>query len=102
MIRRPPRSTRTDTLFPYTTLFRSNDEAERMEHRQHGDLPVVGGEGEFLDPGPDRRRESAMRQHRRLGVARRTRSIEKGRYVVFPRLRPVIRGRTAQIGIAHV
>src|SRR3546814_12176571 len=27
MIRRPPRSTRTDTLFPYTTLFRSDDEA---------------------------------------------------------------------------
>src|SRR3546814_12623800 len=27
MIRRPPRSTRTDTLFPYTTLFRSPDAA---------------------------------------------------------------------------
>src|SRR3546814_1572195 len=27
MIRRPPRSTRTDTLFPYTTLFRSLDDA---------------------------------------------------------------------------
>src|SRR3546814_8287531 len=27
MIRRPPRSTRTDTLFPYTTLFRSADRA---------------------------------------------------------------------------
>src|SRR3546814_5955476 len=26
MIRRPPRSTRTDTLFPYTTLFRSEDD----------------------------------------------------------------------------
>src|SRR3546814_9907460 len=26
MIRRPPRSTRTDTLFPYTTLFRSHQE----------------------------------------------------------------------------
>src|SRR3546814_16743797 len=25
MIRRPPRSTRTDTLFPYTTLFRSGE-----------------------------------------------------------------------------
>src|SRR3546814_5207603 len=25
MLRRPPRSTRTDTLFPYTTLFRSDD-----------------------------------------------------------------------------
>src|SRR3546814_12852426 len=27
MIRRPPRSTRTDTLFPYTTLFRSDGES---------------------------------------------------------------------------
>src|SRR3546814_14473958 len=27
MIRRPPRSTRTDTLFPYTTLFRSGQQA---------------------------------------------------------------------------
>src|SRR3546814_13871881 len=27
MIRRPPRSTRTDTLFPYTTLFRSESNA---------------------------------------------------------------------------
>src|SRR3546814_12757331 len=32
MIRRPPRSTRTDTLFPYTTLFRSkNDHLEFMQ-----------------------------------------------------------------------
>src|SRR3546814_720892 len=29
MIRRPPRSTRTDTLFPYTTLFRSRSSASR-------------------------------------------------------------------------
>src|SRR3546814_13530146 len=28
MIRRPPRSTRTDTLFPYTTLFRSAGQGE--------------------------------------------------------------------------
>src|SRR3546814_7258612 len=32
MIRRPPRSTRTDTLFPYTTLFRSL-EADRLQER---------------------------------------------------------------------
>src|SRR3546814_14434660 len=31
MIRRPPRSTRTDTLFPYTTLFRSIAEANGKE-----------------------------------------------------------------------
>src|SRR3546814_16800560 len=30
MIRRPPRSTRTDTLFPYTTLFRSFDPTEQV------------------------------------------------------------------------
>src|SRR3546814_15105944 len=32
MIRRPPRSTRTDTLFPYTTLFRS--QAQPLRHGQ--------------------------------------------------------------------
>src|SRR3546814_629772 len=32
MIRRPPRSTRTDTLFPYTTLFRSQLGADLVEH----------------------------------------------------------------------
>src|SRR3546814_14489847 len=31
MIRRPPRSTRTDTLFPYTTLFRSLRETEQVD-----------------------------------------------------------------------
>src|SRR3546814_12594746 len=30
MIRRPPRSTRTDTLFPYTTLFRSASSVEEL------------------------------------------------------------------------
>src|SRR3546814_14932244 len=33
MIRRPPRSTRTDTLFPYTTLFRSEMPAEQLALR---------------------------------------------------------------------
>src|SRR3546814_16149519 len=33
MLRRPPRSTRTDTLFPYTTLFRS-PEAVRLNGRK--------------------------------------------------------------------
>src|SRR3546814_12950810 len=34
MIRRPPRSTRTDTLFPYTTLFRSWRSAAWRRHRR--------------------------------------------------------------------
>src|SRR3546814_20628688 len=39
MIRRPPRSTRTDTLFPYTTLFRSEEE---QRDNQPAD-PEIGG-----------------------------------------------------------
>src|SRR3546814_1427669 len=34
MIRRPPRSTRTDTLFPYTTLFRSSADGARHAPRR--------------------------------------------------------------------
>src|SRR3546814_3992115 len=43
MIRRPPRSTRTDTLFPYTTLFRSVSPAKaRFSHfAQHGLTPIL-------------------------------------------------------------
>src|SRR3546814_9569755 len=39
MIRRPPRSTRTDTLFPYTTLFRSLDDG--VEEGEEGWNPAV-------------------------------------------------------------
>src|SRR3546814_15416878 len=42
MIRRPPRATRTDTLFPYTTLFRSAVErlrpARHLHHRERAAL----------------------------------------------------------------
>src|SRR3546814_10129992 len=40
MIRRPPRSTRTDTLFPYTTLFRSS-RAMRRRRRRFPKDPVM-------------------------------------------------------------
>src|SRR3546814_10209112 len=53
MIRRPPRSTRTDTLFPYTTLFRSLDEQ-----------PRAPGQREIA--APDR----ARRRGRRRGIGR--------------------------------
>src|SRR3546814_2673384 len=38
MIRRPPRSTRTDTLFPYTTLFRSAARARQASRRYVSDV----------------------------------------------------------------
>src|SRR3546814_1020865 len=45
MIRRPPRSTRTDTLFPYTTLYRSRRLQQLAQLHPHGlraELPVTG------------------------------------------------------------
>src|SRR3546814_6083098 len=60
MIRRPPRSTRTDTLFPYTTLFRSDDRG--------------GGTEGFL----------VERRHPRLDMIEQCRRIEISR----PRFRP--------------
>src|SRR3546814_13893921 len=46
MIRRPPRSTRTDTLFPYTTLFRSRKAAPEsaVARSGHRGVQIVGGD----------------------------------------------------------
>src|SRR3546814_5447164 len=43
MIRRPPRSTRTDTLFPYTTLFRSAEQCscqQKIKGELHQAFPI--------------------------------------------------------------
>src|SRR3546814_5751785 len=63
MIRRPPRSTRTDTLFPYTTLFRSSD--------RRG---VSAGPRQFgREPGPDLRRPVRLFDRRARAVGCPTR-----------------------------
>src|SRR3546814_3010951 len=52
MIRRPPRSTRTDTLFPYTTLFRSPRRAQQRQEfagrQREIDAVQRHGTAEFL------------------------------------------------------
>src|SRR3546814_17462597 len=50
MIRRPPRSTRTDTLFPYTTLFRSP--AQFARRADEAELRIAGLAS--LDGAPER------------------------------------------------
>src|SRR3546814_14482075 len=69
MLRLPPRSTRTDTLFPYTTLFRS------VSHQV--DLVAAGGIAHLQDrPDEDalgavlRRLGAEVDAHRRLGAGR--------------------------------
>src|SRR3546814_14877342 len=67
MLRRPPRSTRTDTLFPYTPLFRSHDDLRRR----------AGGE------------IGAQHMHLRSRTRGGDRQIERRAGVVMPDLRRV-------------
>src|SRR3546814_19683724 len=45
MIRRPPRSTRTDTLFPYTTLFRSEFRGSYGVAQNYQTIPMLDASG---------------------------------------------------------
>src|SRR3546814_11493745 len=58
MIRRPPRSTRTDTLFPYTTLFRSPSRlcSARLAQRVFRRRPMAGPQPAHLRQQPRSRR----------------------------------------------
>src|SRR3546814_8721753 len=51
MIRRPPRSTRTDTLFPYTTLFRSRPGRPNSRHVPNRDEKAGPSPGFFVCRG---------------------------------------------------
>src|SRR3546814_2890362 len=75
MIRRPPRSTRTDTLFPYTTLFRSAEADLQPDRARRGgpDRARRGGEERHRIDRPLARRHRQRRQQR---VEQRLRSEE--------------------------
>src|SRR3546814_14403785 len=62
MIRRPPRSTRTDTLFPYTTLFRSR---QRARHGRRGLGAGARARGADRVAAPAARAAIARRRARR-------------------------------------
>src|SRR3546814_12379752 len=87
MIRRPPRSTRTDTLFPYTTLFRS-------DHVAVADEPVLTVAGEGVE-----RHVAEHADMREGGLDRRHRAADE--IVVVPgflalgRLQPLLDDREA-------
>src|SRR3546814_9251153 len=101
MIRRPPRSTRTDTLFPYTTLFRSIGvgigkarrgplhrprhhlpAAQRKEEfgRQRGDRPIAGPDKAAIARprrAPQPRISGERRtEHRHIGAKGQVRLID--------------------------
>src|SRR3546814_8591926 len=88
MIRRPPRSTRTDTLFPYTTLFRSlNGLAGKarvsltlLRHcRDVAMIVVVSGEDQTVA----RQRENLLRDRRSEEHTSELQSLMRISYAVF-------------------
>src|SRR3546814_17762926 len=62
MIRRPPRSTRTDTLFPYTTLFRSAA-ARAAVNRAEADAAIDWAVEAAIASWPDARDRAVIRDH---------------------------------------
>src|SRR3546814_10871164 len=86
MIRRPPRSTRTDTLFPYTTLFRSFGAVQRFDQAEYAVLRA-GGERRRIarDLAVDRRRPlHGPRRNRARPRNRRRRRAAFGRPARLP------------------
>src|SRR3546814_18213502 len=76
LIRRPPRSTRTDTLFPYTTLFRSDDIAAGVAAVHAAERPGdIAGRGRELVPA---------QQHRSVALHRGLR-VERGHIILCER-----------------
>src|SRR3546814_15804045 len=74
MIRRPPRSTRTDTLFPYTTLFRST-----LVEKDAAAAAIVG------DPAVLRKRRPRLRA---VGIGQAIAEGKQRRPVMSGRCRP--------------
>src|SRR3546814_7763761 len=100
MIRKPPRSTRTDTLFPYTSLFRSLRAAPAAHRRpvERDDRGIDGfrrrfgeariGDVGFLDPVGD--------QHHRLRSEEHTselQSLMRISYAVFRLKKKIIKSK---------
>src|SRR3546814_8142370 len=84
MIRRPPRSTRTDTLFPYTTLFRSRCSSRTScclrvvtMRRMPVDLPALGS------PTSPASASSLSRSHRSEEHTSELQSLMRISYAVF-------------------
>src|SRR3546814_7074316 len=98
MKRQPPRSTRTDTLFPYTTLFRSPLDRQRL--RRHGralrrkrnartdqrlrrDQGGRRGPGPGTRPAPDRSPAARVRAQRSEEHTSELQSLMRNSYAVF-------------------
>src|SRR3546814_3464528 len=90
MIRRPPRATRTDTLFPYTTLFRSKRHGGGIGQDCPGHVMAVGNDAEKAqihrrhgEAGTRRRRGAGKEVHRSEEHTSELQSLMRISYAVF-------------------
>src|SRR3546814_12953977 len=105
MIRRPPRSTPTDTLFPYTTLFRSLDSGELVWRARDirclfRDIDGVLTDGKlYIGPNGEETKTSYVRDG--LGIKM---MLKAGLHVAVISGRPseAMRTRLSWLGVQHI
>src|SRR3546814_13539244 len=98
MIRRPPRSTRTDTLFPYTTLFRSGRRGRALATDDRGGVDPVRHPDELdracdagRKPGPHDAERPPDPESRRGDGPDAAHARDLGRHARAPRIGPQFR-----------
>src|SRR3546814_15247745 len=102
MIRRPPRSTRTDTLFPYTTLFRSTTCGVHTHGVWDRAIPATFEWGFFEDlpEQPDRWTYRTIATHGEMWGLRFVFAEPPSAVVDFSRTGTLLTGRGQEIGRA--
>src|SRR3546814_13165230 len=78
MIRRPPRSTRTDTLFPYTTLFRSGHRSRYAERQGEQSREASDGSRKPVDRRWNTGQRTSQAERRPDEAKGRIRGVEAG------------------------
>src|SRR3546814_1107449 len=107
MIRRPPRSTRTDTLFPYTTLFRSpafgtGQRLQLSDEFQQGSTAADRGRaGRAAHPAPERLRVDQPGAGRSEEHTSELQSLMRISYAVFCLKKKKIKRKTTTAKTAN-
>src|SRR3546814_17852855 len=83
MIRRPPRSTRTDTLFPYPTLFRSELVLKTVAEAVNGRVTLIAGISALSTPGAIQNAKQAQALGRSEEHTPELQSLMRNSYAVF-------------------
>src|SRR3546814_3807880 len=96
MIRRPPRSTRTDTLFPYTTLFRSALPVRDFAGRCIAAIGISGPVWRMATPAMD---EKVARSEEHTSELQ---SLMRISYAVFCLKKKMIDNFTVELGRVHI